>query len=304
MKRFQISMDNDMDNVYRNIYIVNHIIPLCIKERDENSFTFLFLVQNDTKDEEEKEYLNMYFSYDSEEDKKFIQSHALNYNNIIKNPKQLQMYIEMTSGINSPSSVIYSTDLNMTVYEKKKMFYRSLAWGRDKEYRDPFVMELLIPRAIFIQLNLFFVRFVNHDISAETVFFDYKLHKVEFVTPTSIKLDGSAKPAPSSMLIMNHYTAKLGPNTYRFHYISPSIFGRRLIAPMAYEPYCSLYSKDTLIDQMFFDAASDTLFIIYHEHSEIDGSFKKTLALKLSKELYNHTNFLDVYKIYEKIKEN
>jgi len=302
MKRFQISMDSDMNNVCRNTYIVNHIIPLCIKERDENSFTILFLVQSDTKDEDEKEYLNMYFSCDSEEDKKFIKAHALNYNNIIKNPKQLQMYMEMTNGIDS--AVIYSTDLNMTVYEKKKMYYSSLAWGRDKEYRDPFVMELIIPRSIFIQLNLFFVRFVNHDISAETVFFDYKLHKVEFVTPTSIKLDGSAKPAPSSMFITNHYTAKLGPNTYRFHYISPSIFGRRLVSPMAYEPYCSLYSKDTLIDQMFFDAASDTLFIIYHEHSEIDGSFKRTLALKLSKELYNHTNFLDVYKIYEKIKEN
>jgi len=49
MKRFQISMDSDMNNVCRNTYIVNHIIPLCIKERDENSFTILFLVQSDTK---------------------------------------------------------------------------------------------------------------------------------------------------------------------------------------------------------------------------------------------------------------
>lgn len=303
MKRFQISMDNDMDNVCRDTYIVDHIIPLCIKERDESSFTLLFLVQNDTKDEEEREYLNMYFSYDSEEDKKFIQSHTLNYNNIIKNPKQLQMYIEMTDGIDS--AVIYSTDLNMAVYEKKKIFYSSLAFGRDKEYRDPYVKELLIPRSIFVQLNLFFIRFVNHDISAETVFFDYKLHKIDFVSLTSIKLDGSAKPAPGSMYITNHYTAKLGPNIlYRFHYISPAIFGRRLINPMGYEPYCSLYAKDTLIDQMFYDVASDTLFIIYHEHSEVDGSFKRTLALKLSKELYDHTNFLDVYKIYEKIKEN
>ena len=301
MKRFQIS-DSSMDNVCRDTYIVDHIIPLCIKERDEDSFTFLFLIQNDAKGEDEKEYINMYFSYDSEDDKKFIQSHTLNYNNIINNKKQLQMYMELTKDISS--SVIYSTDLNMTVYEKKKIFYTCLAFGRDKECSDPYVKELLIPRSIFIQINLFFVRFVNHDISAETVFFDYKLHKVDFVTPMSIKLDASSKPTPESMYITNHYTAKLGHNLYKFHYISPSILGRRLIKPMGYESYCTLYSKDTLIDQMFYDAASDNLFIIYHEYSEINNSFKRTLALKLSKELYNHTNFLDLYKIYEKIKEN
>ena len=302
MKRFQISSP-ETDNVCSSsTYIVDHILPLCIKERDDNTFTVLFLTQNDTRDEEDKEFVSMYFSYDSEEDKIFIKNHILNYNNIIKNPKQLAMYIEMTKDLDSKD--IYSTDLDMEVYEKKKIFYRTYAYRNDKETREFTKMEMLIGRSLFVQLNLFFVRFVNHDISAETVFFDFKLHRVEFVTPTSIKLDGSAKPAPSSTCITNHYTAKLGPNKYRFHFISPAIFGRRLRNPMGYESYCSLYSKDTLIDQMFMDHKSNTLFVIYHEFSDIDGSFKKTLVLKLSEELYKHTNFLDVYKIYENIKEN
>ena len=72
---------------------------------------------------------------------------------------------------------------------------------------------------------------------------------------------------------------------------------------MGYEQYCTLYSKDTLVDQMFMDFKTNTLFIIYIEKSPIDGKYKRTLALKLSEELYNHTNFLDIYKIYEEVKE-
>lgn len=299
MKRFQISKP---DNVCSSsTYIVNHIVPICIKEKDENVFSVLFLVQNDTQDEEVKDYLNMFFSYDNDKDKQFIKSHHLNYNNIIKNKKQLDMYIEMTDSIANDN--IYTTDLDLSVYENKKAFYHCYGYNQPNDNNTKEVA-ILFSKTLFVQLNLFFIRFINYDTTAETVFFDMSLHKIDFVSINSIKLDGSAKPAPNSMYITNHYTAKTGPNNYKFHFISPAILGRKLKNPMGYEPYCSLYNKDPLIDMMFVDHKTNILFIIYIERNKIDGKYKRTLALKLSKDLCNHTNFLDIYKIYEDIKEN
>ena len=301
MKRYPIYRPQNNNVCSSSTYIVNHIIPICIKERDDQMFSVLFLVQNDTQDEEIKDYLGMFFSYDNERDKEFIKNHQLNYNNIVKNPKQLKMYIEMTSGISQDT--LYSTDLDLTVYEEKKMFYH--CYGYSQSSKDGQIKErkILLNRSLFVQINLFFMRFVNLDSTAETVFFDMTLNKIEFVSLQTIKLDSSAKPAPTSQYITNHYTGRLGPNYYKFHFISPSIFGRRLRNPMGYEQYCTLYSKDTLVDQMFMDFKTNTLFIIYIEKSPIDGKYKRTLALKLSEELYNHTNFLDIYKIYEEVKE-
>lgn len=301
MKRYQIYRPEEGNVCSSTTYIVNHIIPICIKERDENMFSILFLVQNDTQDEEVKDYLTMFFSYDNDKDREFIKTHQLNYNNIIKNPKQLKMYIEMTDGITGNN--LYSTDLDLSIYEEKKIFYHCYAYNQIPGESDIKELKILLSRSLFVQINLFFVRFINLDSTAETVFFDMTLHKVDFVTLQSIKLDGSAKPNPGSMYITNHYTGKVGPNNYKFHFISSAILGRRLKNPMGYEPYCSLYSKDPLVDQMFMDYKTNTLFVIYIEHSPIDGKYKRTLALKLSEELYNHTNFLDVYKIYVDVKE-
>ena len=299
MKRMQISKPAEDNVCSESTYIVNSILPIVIKEVSEQMFSVLFLIKNNLVDE--SNYLVMYFAYDNESDIKFIKSHNLNYNNIANNPKQLKLYLEMTKDLDN--SRIFSTDMDLVLNKEKKAFYKGYAYRISNLNNNIEQMELIINHTIFVQINVFLLRFFNRDITAETTFFDYTLKNVEFVTLTNIKLDGSTK-TPNENYINNHYTAKAGYNVYRFHFISPSIFGRRLRNPMGYEPYCALYGNDYIVDTMFFDHNSDTLFVIFVEKDQITNKYKRTLALKLSKELYNHTNFLDYYKIYEQIKEN
>lgn len=303
MKRFQINRPNTDDNVCSSsTYIIGHIFPLCIKERDKNTFSILFLVQNNTQGEEVKEYLTMFFSYDNDEDRKFISTHTLNYKNIINNQKQFKMYMEMMDSFDSRK--LYSTDLDFNVFEEKKMYYYCYGYRVVNETNSQIEeLKMLLNRSLFVQLNLFFVRFINHDITAETVFFDYTLHKVDYVTIDSIKYNGSAKPNPGSDYVISHYSTKVGKEQYKFHFISTSILGRRLKNALSYDSYTSLYKDDPFIDMMFMDYNSNTLFIIYIEKNKVDGKYKRTLALKLSEELYHHTNFLDIYKIYVDVKE-
>lgn len=298
IRRFQVTNNYNPNECSNSTFVVDYIIPLCIRENDEQSFSILFLAQCNAY-EDYKLYLSMYFSYD-EVDKEFINNHALNINNILKNPQQREMYSELVKDMTNDN--LYMTDFDMEGHPEKKILYIAYAFARDEQ--DICKTELLISRAKFVQLNLFFLRFINHDTSAETVFFDYTLNKVEYVTVDNIKLDASSKPAPGSPYVTNHYTAKISRAlSYRFHFISAAVIGRRLRNPMPYEQYTALYKDDFLVDSMFMDAKTDTLFLIYVEKNKIDGKYKKTVVLKLSKEVYNHTNFLDIYKIYEDIKE-
>jgi hypothetical protein len=63
------------------------------------------------------------------------------------------------------------------------------------------------------------------------------------------------------------------------------------------------YDDDFVIRDMIYDRHNDRIFIIYEVRSDITNEYKCTKALILNKEMYDHTNFVDLYKIYEEKEE-
>jgi hypothetical protein len=136
------------------------------------------------------------------------------------------------------------------------------------------------------------------DIEAESVFISRKLNNIAFQKINYVKLDGSAVNKITN-IVHNHYTMGFGPSIFRMTFICPYNEKRKLRNPMIADHYMTFFGEDFLIRDIIFDRHKDRIFIMYEQKSEITNQYKKTYALELDREIYNHTNFVDLNKIYE-----
>lgn len=292
MERFKIGLPDEKSIIVKNTFIIDQIVPICIRKMKDEIYTILFLANQDST--ETSIFLQMALKSSDKRDEDFFSNHILNLDNITKDKDRLSFYVEATKDVSNDS--LYSCDFNMIEVDTKPYFKATGARAIDELHSA--IIDLLITRDNFIKLNLFFIRFMNYDISAETVFINHKLHNIKFSTINHVKLDGSATDI-SSRIVCNHYTCGNGPELYKFNFISRKIPDRKLINPMSPEPYSIFYSEDFTITDMIYEPYKDCLYVIYEVRSEINNMYKETKALIFNKEFYNKTNLLDVEKIYK-----
>lgn len=292
MERFKIGLPDEESIIVKNTFIIDQIVPICIRKMKDKIYTILFLANQDST--ETSIFLQMALKSSDKRDEDFFSNHILNLDNITKDKDRLSFYVEATKDASNDS--LYSCDFNMIEVDTKPYFKATGARAIDESHSA--IIDLLITRDNFIKLNLFFIRFMNYDISAETVFINHKLHNIKFSTINHVKLDGSATDI-SSRIVCNHYTCGNGPELYKFNFISRKIPDRKLINPMSPEPYSIFYSEDFTITDMIYEPHKDCLYVIYEVRSEINNMYKETKALIFNKEFYNKTNLLDVEKIYK-----
>jgi hypothetical protein len=68
---------------------------------------------------------------------------------------------------------------------------------------------------------------------------------------------------------------------------------------MAPEQYAVFYSEDFIMNDMIYEPERDILYLVVEARSDITNEYKGTKILRLSKEFYERSNFLDPRKIYE-----
>lgn len=292
MEQYKVTKPDDNIVVSKKMFIVNKIVPLAIRIIDDHRFVILFLAGQDNDDS--VILLQTMFTM-NDRDENFIKANPLYLENLKHNPDKLKFYVDATK--DATTSSLYVTDFSMHRIEKS-FYFLSDASQMVKDVAN--VLDLVITKDNFIRLNLFFRRLSIYDFSAESVFVDKKLNNVIFSTLEDIHLDASTTDF-ISRIICNHYTGENGKETYRFNFISPKISDRKLKKLIAVDNYNNLYLNDFTIADMIFN--DEKLYIIYEERSYLTNTYKKTLALILSKDLYDKTNLIDFSKIYEE-KEN
>ena len=298
--------DKDKTEGLEYKFIIDDIFLVCIKQVSESTFLMLFESKNHIE-ENDSLFLAVYINCEGKEIN-YINNNRYNIINISRDINLRSRYKEIMNRFDIKE--LWITSFNMNRDEENKSIYKSSALRKyctsegEKKYD---VANLYINRDIFIKLSLFFKEFLyfasaNVDnIEPELVFVNPELQNIKYIYPDSIKLDASSETVIVDT-IFNHYTAKFGPNEYKFNFLSPKINDNnyKLINSLVYDLYAPAYGKDQYIDKYFYDASSDSVFILYNEYYVSTGKLKNTLALVFPKELYNHTNFVDLFKIYEK----
>lgn len=297
MDLYRLGLPSDEDVIVRDKFIVDTIIPLCLKKASDKDYSILFYAVQDST--ESSLFLQSIIRVTDDLDEGFLNNHPLNVTNIQRDSKRLAFYNEK---IDSMKGNTYNTDFDMEEDEDNKRFFHANAtkvmYLKSTEKPHAALVDLYVTRENFIRISLFFTKFLVRDSYAESMFITPKLNNVSFEKITHVKLDGSSRNKSTGM-VYNHYTMGNGPTMYRMTFISPEKKDGKLKNPMIPEHYNTFYGSDFLIRDIIFDYHLDRLLILYELRSDITNQYKGTKILVLDKEVYDHTNFVDLYKVYE-----
>lgn len=301
--------------VSRNKYIVNDIYPISLKATPIELDKFIILFQCHQDYDDSYIYIQAMFIMENEFiDKEFFNKHPLNVENISRNDITKNTYAELLSKLQPNGSNLYICDLKMDIYEDNPTYYHATAI-RPIDQKHASILDLCIPRDNFVKISLYYDSIVNRPFSFimdnhkshEFIFSNPKLHNIEFVKIEEVKLDATRTFLGNESLFISHYTMHCGPSEFKMNYpvgCVASIInddGDEIIPPLKialdkslFDP---LYSNDIVIEFMFIQ--NDFLYILYEEKSIIDNSFKKMYLLRLTKDLYDKTNFVNPKNIFE-----
>lgn len=296
MEQYHMALPNDSQIIQKESFIVDQILPLKISKVAEDKFIILFCITQDST--EECKYIQLLLNVNNDEESNFLQSLPLS---TLNSPARVEFFNSMVSQMTRNNS--YNTDLSMTLCEDHKNYFKAYG-AAPREDNKATLLELLITRDNYIKINLFINRLIMRDPGAELIFANHKLNNIEFLEIKKLKHDASATYAGGN-IVLNHYTCAAGPmDSFKFNYITKKIPNRTLRNPMLPEIYDNFYTDDFTITDIIYDESIDCVFVIYEQRSDITNRYKKTVALKFTKEFYDRTNFIDPTKIYEDIKED
>ena len=280
--------------VSRNPFVVNEILPLILRLNDNNVAEILYIAsQNST---ESSIYLSQLFKYNKEE-KDILMTHPLNIENIKKNPDKLKIYREFIAELGESNNYITSFDLKEC--EEHKMFYSCTAmrqFSNSSKYCD--VIDLMFPRENYLKMNLFFYDLNTYTFESEKIFLDPTLNKMKFETMNHIKLDSVSS---DSNLIYAHYSCGCGPAYYKFTFIFPRTRNTdRIRNHIPMYTFESFYKNDPIVilNDIVYDQNKDALYVIHRKLNPINDKDIVTTGLIMPKDIYDHSNLLDIEKIY------
>lgn len=296
MELAKIGMPNKENVVVKNKFIANEILPIAFKPTTtKDRFLVLFVAIQDN--DESCVYFQSMLSIKDDFELDYMIHHSLNIINMKENSKALETYKGLVK--NMTSSNVYMTDFTMDIIEDHPMYYHATAI-RAIDQTHAAILDVYLPREIFIKINLYISRLANINKFSlqhipEMLFRDPRLASIEFVTIEKIKHDATARIVTEKGTInMNHYTMWCGPSEYRMNYLSPidkDHVSIPLSNPLDINLYNAFYDKHVFIDE--YIVFGDEVFILYEEKNDITGEFKSMKALRLSKELVDKTNILD-----------
>ena len=295
MDLYRVGLPEDIDIIVRDKFIVDKINPFCIKKISDDQYSMLFYLEQHSTDADL--FLQCIFKFDKD-DEGFLNNHPLNIVNIQREQDRLNDYNDKISNM---SGNVFNTDFDMEKdSENPRYFYckaiKALNLGESNTKAS--LMDLYITRDNFIKISLFLVKFLKMDYSAEAIFKSSKINNLEFVNIEHIKLNGSCIDKGNN-LVYSNYTLGVGPTTYNLNFISPAIENRDLINPMLYNSFDN-YRDSFVINDIIKDIHNNVIYILYEVRAKITNSYKKTIILVLAKDIYDHSNFVEYDKVYEK----
>ena len=288
---------NEQDIIKTNSFFINNINFVGIFPIMGNDmYNLLFRVEETST--ERVVYFNLLIRPEDKPEKEVLDNHPNNIRNIKKDLDQT--YKELVEDLSQDGTNLFSYDFNMKKSDIKNHYHGSGFRKVDENFYES--IEFVFNRDLFVQINLFLRDISLSIIDMDGLFDSFKYKNIELITINHVKLNASAK-IDNSNLIMSHYTVGLGPTEFKFRFLSLVLNDKnyRLRNPMILDQFRIFYFNDELcMDRFYYDGY---LYLLYYEKSEITKQYKSTKLLKLSKELYDKTNLVDQYKIYEKIEE-
>lgn len=300
MERVDFKSPEEKYIVSRKEFFINELVPLIIKPMKQNIFGILFKGTQDVT--ENSLYFNsMIVSQDEDEDA-MLNNCLLSMNSISKNAERSNMYKDITKDMR-PNNM-YNCGFNMTECEDKRKYFTCKAYRNTTSMIEtpiPMVEELTlyVPREVWVQLNLFYLRLNELAPTPEMVFIDPTLKQVEFIDINHIKLNATWSEIGSKVVMCN-YTIGRGPTQFSFNYMAPRLDAEKKVRNIVNKDvYASFYSNDPMIGDIIYDPHGDKVYLIYIRIDPVTDKYKDTKILRLSKEFYERSNFVDYNKIYE-----
>ena len=298
MVLYKVTPPQEENIVTRNKFVVDSILPIGIKAGYiKNTYLILFIAYQDY--DESYIYLQLLTATESALENEFIKNNDFNLANIDPNSERGKSYNELISRMTREN--IYGTDFYMNIDKDFPMLYKSFAVrGIDQNHCS--VMDVYFTRDNFIKIRLYLDKLSNIPIDKklqhfEMIFTDNKFTNIEFVNIEKLKYDATAIVENDNIYYISHYTMWCGPSKYTMNFISPedNKHTKNLLSnPLALKLYTSFYNKDFVVEYVIVNDDGSGI-IIYQDYSEIDGSWKSTKALKLTKEQMDQTNFGDPF---------
>lgn len=285
--------------IARDSFVANEIYPICLQIIDDKTFEVLFIASQDST--ETSIYLRLSFAY-AEEEKNILMTHPLFINNIAANPEKKKIYEELIADLNNTSN--YMTDLDLKENEDHKIFYSCLAM-RPINQKSNYIkaIDLMVPRENYVKIGIFFNDMMTYNFDVEQIFVDPTLNGMKFETMSHIKLDSTTW---DENLGYAHYTCGCGPSMYKFTFIFPREKGKAMRNHISMEAFETFYGNDPIViaNEIIYDKNKDAIYVVHRSLNSLNQEVIKTTALIMPKDIYDHSNLFDLYKIYINKKEN
>lgn len=301
MDLYRVGMPDEYDIIVRDKFIVDEFAPLCLKKISDDQYSLLFYSYQHSTDA--SVFLQCIIKSDNTNDEGYLNSHPLNIINIQReNGNKL---VDYNDKISKMSGNIFNVDFDMEFDEQNPRFFSSKAVKAldTKNGTRASLLDLYITRDNFIKINIFFARFLKREYDCEGIFTSKKVKNLEFLKIDYIKLNGSCTDKINKLTYSN-YTVGNGPTSYNFNFISPAIKDRQLINPVLPETYEISYKDDFIIKDIIKDNHRDVIYVLYEIRNSITYLYIKTIIFVLNKDIYSHSNLVELDKIYEKNKNN
>lgn len=310
MQLLKIGLPDDNSIVARNRFVLNRVYPIAIQPTDDTSnFVILFAGFQDY--DETYMYFQAMVTCRNISEVEYFNKNDLNIKNLNEkdtSPKmqeKVKAYKAITNDITS--SNLFITDFNMKEDKEFSFYYHAIGvCAIDKSHAR--LLDLYFPRDNFIKLTLYFKKITEAPsvkYRHENIFRDQKYRNIEYVLIETVKDDATCVVDTELVGIskyITHYEMHCGPSKYIMNFLVVDRNDRVIANPLDTKMYQTFYGNHFNVSEYFeFD---NDLFIIYHEFSLVDNSFKKTSALRLKKELADKTNFINRDFIFmDKLKE-
>lgn len=283
-----VKLDNVKEEniVSQQRFIINDILPIKLSKINDEFYKFLFIAHQDFRDE--YLYLQTIINVEDAVEQAQIDFIYESYNDDSKK-ESIGKLISKLSKEN-----MFSCDLTMESAPDFPLYYKSNGI-RKVDDKHVCVRELYFSRDTFVKVNIFvrdlFSFFINNRIFTDPKYSNMNFVKIELLKYNGTKEENWKLDARNQSKYTSHYTMNCGPTRFVMNFECVLEKGKQLINPLDKNIYNATYQQDPLIEKLFLN--DGILYLLFEKEDSVT-------ILRLSEDLYNHTNFVDLRKIFIK----
>lgn len=278
--------------IIEKIFLANRIVPLAIQKDDKNDRSYKILFKLNETISDNSIYFETRLLCEDDLDISYIESRSIFIDNLKKDENKFKAFKEMMKEFDS--NKFYAGDFKFTF---ENMNYKFIGYKEmtDKSGKPVYEsMKIYIPRYMFIIISLYMEDFMNpyNVIEKEFLFVSNDMLSMRFEKVENVKLVASSKYKENNVF---HYTTmyelNCGPTFWKFNYDIITEEDLELKEPLDYSIFEPEYSQ---YNEKLIGIVEDKEFI----YVITTNSNNKVVALKLTPELIDKTNFKDPYFIF------